>query len=125
MRQDYNVTVEYASKELTARERIAIKTTDDCIALDTECEGKSVTIQPDFYAVLQVYNEHAEDTRYRKFVIVAKDGFRYVTGSQNFFNSFTEIMNEMEGETEEFAIKIYKRESKNYKGKSFLTCSIV
>jgi hypothetical protein len=29
------------------------------------------------------------------------------------------------GDEEQFSIEVYKKDSKNYKGKQFLTCSIV
>ena len=35
------------------------------------------------------------------------------------------IYDEMYGEEETWAIKAYKLDSKNYKGKKFLTCSII
>ena len=59
--------------------------------------------------------------------IVSDAGMRYVTGSDSFWSSFIDIWDDMkEGEDpEDFSIRVYKRPSKNYSGKSFLTCSLV
>ena len=59
------------------------------------------------------------------YVIIDKNGDKYVTGSLSFWNSFMDIYTEMLGEDEEWSIKAYKLDSKNYKGKKFLTCSII
>ena len=60
---------------------------------------------------------------YEKFIIIDKDGTKYVTGSESFWSSFLEIAAEM-GE-EAFDVEAYKVDSKNYKGKQFISCSIV
>ena len=53
-----------------------------------------------------------------------KDGTKYVTGSSSFWSSFEEIYTEMEGEDEEWGVRVYRSPSKNYTGKDFITCSI-
>lgn len=126
MREDYNVVIRVCSKELSARERVLIKDTTNAISLDeatSESEAPLV-IAPDFYAVLDVHNEKSDNKDYTKYILVDKNGNKFVTGSDSFWNSFMEIMAEMEDEGD-FEIQVYRRESKNYKGKSFITCSIV
>ena len=130
MKTSYNVTVSYTSKELSAKERISIKDTTNATPIDTAIDNPDIPllISPDFYAVLKVHNEKAKDNPdYTKYVIVDKSGQKYVTGSESFFNAFSEIWEEMsaDGNGEDFSIECYKRPSKNYKGKSFITCSIV
>lgn len=126
MRENYNATVRECSKELSARERVLIKDTTNAISLDeaTSDSDSPLVISPDFYAVLDVHNEKSDNKDYTKYILVDKNGNKFVTGSDSFWNSFTEIMDEMEDEGD-FEIQVYRRESKNFKGKSFITCSIV
>lgn len=120
----YNAQVSFSSKDLTARERIAVKDTTNAIALDEATKDTPLLITPDYYAIVDIHNEKAEDKDYHKYVIVDTAGNKYVTGSESFYNAFLEIFNEMQGESEEYSIQAYRMPSKNYKGKEFLTCSI-
>lgn len=121
----YSVTISETSKELTARARVAVKDTTNAVALDDATKGSSLLIDLDYYVVLDVHNEKSEDKDYRKYVVVDKEGTKYVTGSESFFSSLVEIVNEMAGSGEDFQVEVYRKPSKNYKGKEFLTCSIV
>lgn len=121
----YNVTISSASRQLSARERIAIKDFSNAIPLDEATKDGKLVINPVDYAVLDVHNEKSDNKDYKKYVVIDAAGTKYVTGSENFFDSFMEIMEEMSGEDEEFSIEVYQMESKNYKGKSFITCSIL
>lgn len=123
--EGYSVKIIAQSKELTAKERVMLKDTTNAIALDEATQGSPLVIDPDFYVTLEVHNEKAEDKDYKKHIIVDKAGHRYVTGSESFMSSFIGIMEEMDGSGEEFQIQAYRMPSKNYKGKEFLTCSIV
>ena len=121
----YSVKIQYCSKELTARDRVAIKDTTNAISLDEATQTNNVVIDIDYYAKLAVHNEHSEDKDYDKYIIVAKDGTKYVTGSISFLTAMEEIVDEMADSGEDFQIEVYRMPSKNYKGKEFLTCSIV
>ena len=83
-------------------------------------------ISPDFYAVIAVHNEKSEDKDYEKYVVVDRAGNKYVTGSKSFFTALRDIMSDMAAEApdEEYDIEVYRRESANYKGKTFITCSL-
>ena len=128
MRTEFNITIKESSKtDMTARERVLLKDTSNAVKLDevvTE-DGTPFVLSPAAYAVLAVHNEKAksDDKDYEQYLILDSDGNKYVTGSQSFWNSFADIWSDMEGEP--FELSIYKKPSKNYTGKCFLTCSIV
>lgn len=124
--EGYEVKVRECSKNLTGKERVAIKDISNALKLDTIVTPDSrVEIVPDFTATLDVHNENAENKDYEIFVIVAKDGNKYITSSKSFISSFKGIEEEMQEETDEWGIEVYKIESKNFKGRYFLTCSII
>lgn len=122
----YNVTIKEVSKEMTARERIMLKDTTNAVKLDEAANGETpLVITPTAYAVLGIHNEKSDNVDYENYVIMDADGNKYVTGSPSFWTSFMEIWEEMMDEDEQYSIEVYKRDSKNYKGKQFLTCSII
>lgn len=121
----YSVEIKETSKQLSAKERIAIKDTSNALKLDIECEENGVVITPVAFAILSIHNEKSDNKDYENYVITDKDGTKYVTGSESFWNAFISIWDEMQDEEEEWGIKAYKLDSKNYKGKKFLTCSII
>lgn len=121
---NYKVEIKECSAQLTAKQRIALKDTTNSIKLDMVTQEAPVIIYPDYYAVLAIHNEKSDNPDYENYVVVDKNGDKYVTGSQSFWTSFMEIYEEMQGEEEEWAVKVYRVESKNYKGKQFITCSI-
>ena len=122
---NYSVKVRYCSKELSAKERVQIKDTSDCVRLDTATQENAVMIDVDFYAELIIHNEKSEDKDYKTYVVVDKDGTRYTTGSDSFWSSFINICEEMEDSDEEWSIKAYRLPSKNRAGKDFITCSLI
>ena len=121
----YSVKIVNASKELSARDRVAVKDTTNAIALDDATKESPLVIAIDYYVELAVQNEKSEDKDYKKYVVVDKTGNKFVTGSESFFTAMLEIMEEMAESGEDFEIQAYRIPSKNYKGKEFLTCSIV
>lgn len=125
----YSSKVTYASKELSAREKIKIKDVSACQKLDELTQnGEHIIINVDFYAIVSIHNEKADDTDYTNVVIVDKDGSRYVTGSNSFKRSLDDIMDELNEagvlDEEDILIDVYTKPSKNYSGKSFITCSL-
>lgn len=121
----YSVKIVNASKELSARDRVAVKDTTNAIALDDATKDSPLVIAIDYYVELAIHNEKSEDKDYKKYVVVGKSGNKFVTGSESFFTAMLEIMDEMSDSGEDFEIQVYRMPSKNYKGKEFLTCSIV
>lgn len=120
----YSVSIKETSKNLTAKERIAIKDTTSAIKLDEATQVESVLISPEMFAVLSIHNDKSDNPDYENYIVVDKDGRKFVTGSTSFWTSFMDIWTEMENEEEDWSVLVYRHPSKNYKGKDFITCSI-
>lgn len=130
MNTEYSVTIKETSRELTAKEKIAMRDFGNAIALDTELDTQSnLLIAPADYVVLSVHNEKAKGNNkdYTKFLIIDTAGNKFVTGSESFFSKFLEIFTTMREDApgEDYQIEVYKRPSKNYAGKNFISCSLV
>lgn len=121
----FEVKIRESSKELTAKERVKFKDTTNAVQLDDATKENPLVIAPDFYVILDIHNERSEDKDYVKYIVVDKAGNKFVTGSESFFTAFKSIFEEMGGTNEDYEIEVYRLPSKNYKGKEFLTCSIV
>lgn len=126
--EGYNAKVTFVSKDITAKDKIKLKDTSNAISLDALTqEQDSVLISPDYFAIVQVHNDHSDDKDYTKYIIVDTAGNKYSTGSTSFFTALREIMEDMaEGAPgEEYQIEVFRKPSANYKGKTFITCSLV
>ena len=126
--EGYSVKIREASRELTAKEKIALKDYSNATPLDTALDDASVlTISPVAYVILDVHNEKSkQDKDYVKYVIIDNAGNKFVTGSESFFTSFKDIFDVMadEAPNAEYSIDVLKKPSQNYKGKSFITCAL-
>lgn len=120
----YSVSIKESSRELTAKERIMLKDTTSAVKLDQATQVEDIHISVDSYAILNIHNDKATPTDYENYIILDKNGTKYVTGSQSFWNAFMDIFSEMENESEEWSIRVYRHPSKNYSGKDFITCAI-
>ena len=128
MEANYTSKVTFVSKEISAKERIKLKDMSNALSLDTlTTENDSFVITPAYYAEVAIHNEKSDDKDYKKYVVVDTAGTKYETGSESFIKSFKEIADDMANEApdEEYSIEVFRRESNNYKGKSFITCSLV
>lgn len=125
--EGYKAVVARASKELTAKEKIMLKDMSDAVKLDDAVKEQAIVIKPEFYAIINVHNEKSDTKDYTKIVIVDGDsGIKYTTGSMPFITTFEDIVEEMaDAGEEDYELKVYAKESKNYKGKYFITCSII
>lgn len=123
---EYKATVKESSWEMSAREKLRYTDFTDVVQLDEATQAGDLIIDVDKWAVVMVHNEKSDTVDYVKYVIIDKEGQVYVTGSESFWRSFTAIYEVMSEEEETvYSIKVYRRESKNYKGKDFLTCRII
>lgn len=128
---NYSATIIESSKELNARERVMYKDTQNAISINDFAEeakangGKAIIEGITGYIVLEVHNEKSDDKDYKNYIVLDKDGQKYVTGSSAFWNAFMAIYSEMKDETEAWGVQLNLIPSKNYKGKNVLTCSLV
>lgn len=126
----YKAKVSESSRELTAKEKIMLKDTSNAFSLDemtqeAQFNNEKLILNIDYYVTIDVHNDKADDKDYQQFILVDKEGKKYYTGSTSFINNFIDIFEELTEAGEEVTIEIYRKESKNYKGKEFITCSVV
>ena len=124
--EGYSVKVIDASRQLTAKEKIAFKDFGLAAQLDDVVTETGLIINVKDYVVLQVHNENSDNKDYTKFLLIDENGEKYITGSVPFWTTFKDIWDEITLEPDvEWSLKVYKLDSKQYKGKQFLTCSII
>ena len=126
--KQYEVTIRESSKELTPKERIKIKDLSKSQNLDALTQSEdSVIIDYDYHVILDIHNEKSKDRPdYQNVVVVDKAGNKFNTGSNSFITALEEIIDEMADAGEEnIQIEVYRKPSKNYKGKDFITCSVI
>lgn len=121
---NFKTTITRSSVQLTAKQRIQLKDTADAVSLNEATKEGAFILTPVVWAKLHVSLEtDATSKEYDQIVIVDADGQKYSTGSDSFIRSFIDICEEMEGEEETWAVKVFRLPSKNYSG-DFLTCTI-
>ena len=115
-----------ASKDLTVIEAIKLKDLADAENINGIVDAAgNIDITVKMYAKVRVHNERSDDQEYEQLVILADDGRKYYTGSKSFMESFESLADELaEHGIFEFTVHCFGRESKNYKGRYFLTCSL-
>lgn len=116
------------SAEISKIEAVSLKNLTDAVGLDTlvneSADGYAI-ITPAKYVVVHVENDKSKNNReYDVLVIVDEYGNKYKTGSESFMRTFMDIFNELDGEIG-WSIKVFGKDSKNFSGKKFLTCSVV
>ena len=125
--QNYKSEIVFSSSELSARDKIKIKDLTNATGLDDVVTDEvPLVLHPELWCELSIHNEKSKDKDYTKYILVCSDGSKFATGSVSFWNAFKAIVDELDecGEASDFDIEVYRRPSKNYSGKSFLTCSL-
>lgn len=115
-----------ASKDLTVIEAIKLKDLGDAENINGIVDAAgSLDINVKMFATIHVHNERSDDKDYKQLVIMADDGRKYYTGSKSFMEAFEALSDDLaDNDIFEFTIHCFGRESKNYKGRYFLTCSL-
>lgn len=128
---NYSSTIKEASRELTPKERVMFKDLGNATKLNDLAEeamqtgSKAIITNVKDYAIVAIHNEASDDVDYNNYLIVDGNGDKYYTGSAPFWNSFKSIWDEMAGSGEEWGIQLNLIPSKNYAGKTVLTCSLI
>lgn len=120
--ENYSVEIIEAGKELTPIETVAFKLSDDYTLLDNVETGQLIDV--DYYVTLQVHNEKSDNKDYTKLIVIDKNGTKYSTSSQSFYNNFITIWNTLKDESN-WQLKLVRGASKNYNGKEFLSCTVI
>ena len=125
--EGFNSKITYASKELSAKEKVMLKDTSVAISLDELTAEAPAVIEYAYHVIVEIHNERSDNKDYKKIIVVDKDDNRYVTGSESFITALKDIVDDMSdaGESDNITLKVYRKESKNYKGKTFITCSLI
>ena len=126
--EGYSAKFLKASRELDVTERISLKQFTDCEQLD-EVVTDPVAIEVAYFADFAVHNDFVKGDKrdYVKRVICDADGNKYITGSEAFMAAMDDIYGELcdSDYSGPIILKIVKKDSKNYSGKKFLTCSLM
>lgn len=126
----FSVTIKeiFSRRELSYKERVIIKDTTAADGIDQiVTDTTPLDIHLSHFAMLDVHNESSKDKDYTQVVLVDEDGNRYFSGSDSLMSALLDIWAEMRNcpEDEDWQLRIYKLPSKNYSGKSFLTCTVI
>lgn len=123
----YKAEITETFKELGARDKVKLKTSNDFQSLDTVIDdaGNEIVLEFENVVALHVLNDNSESKEYTKYIIIDAKGNKYSTGSESFYSSLMMIAEEMKEIGEEtFEVRIFKRPSKNYAGRGFITCEL-
>lgn len=122
----YKAEIIESSRELTKREALKIKDTTNAVKIDkVVSENEPLVINVQDYALMHVENDQSKTNKeYDQIVVMDENGQKFTTGSPSFMRTFTDIYETLADETP-FEIECYKKESKTYEGKYFLTCSVI
>ncbi len=130
--KEYEARIEYTSRDdLTKKQLLALKDIGDASSIDHLVTADSpLVVTLHYYAVLAIHNEKnvKGDKDYRTIVLVDMDGYKYKSGSESLIRAIDDCIDDyidLISDGEDCAIEIYKKESKNFSGKYFLTCHIV
>lgn len=128
---NYSASIAEASRELSPKEKVMFKDLGNATKLNDLAEGamtnggKAIIDNIVDYAVIAIHNEASEDVDYNNYLIIDGNGDKYYTGSTPFWNSFKGIWDEMHDSGEQWGIQLNLIPSKNFAGKTVLTCSLV
>lgn len=124
--KNYECKIIRSYGEFDVFERVMCKDTSDAIPLDEVTQQQPVVIDYAKHVILAIHNEKSDDKDYEKCVVIDTAGRKFVCGSATFCRELENIMDELSdnGIDSDIHIKVYRKPSKNYKGKEFITCSL-
>ena len=113
-------------KTLSKKDQLQLKDLSDAIKLDQATQEKGTVIIEEVVNMVSlklVSDDPQNPQEYAKTVITDAEGNRFVTGSESFSRRAWDIAEDMDGEP--FGLKVYRRPSKNFAGREFLSCSVI
>ena len=122
----FNVIVTNTMKTLSKKDQLQLKDLSDAIKLDQATQEKGTVIIEEVVNMVSlklVSDDPQNPQEYSKTVITDAEGNRFVTGSESFSRRAWDIAEDMDGEP--FGLKVYRRPSKNFAGREFLSCSVI
>lgn len=128
--RNYTANVTTSLKDLTARQRIAVKDFSAAEKLNDviTTDNPHFTIDVDNIIKVSVHNEQSKgNTDYDVIIIIDKNGNKYRTGSETAYTSALEIYRELEAANEldgGIVLDFYKVKSNNFDG-DFIKCNLV
>lgn len=122
---EYKAKVTNSMVSLTKKQEVQFKNFADMEQLDELTKVEPVLIDLANIVTVSVHNEKSDNQDYNKYVYVDKNGAMYISGSEPLYRQACDIMEDMEGSEEDYAIKVIRKPSANYKDRDFLTCVIV
>ena len=122
---EYKAKVTNSMISLTKKQEVQFKNFADMEQLDELTKAGPVLIDLANIVTVSVHNEKSDNQDYNKYVYVDKNGGMYISGSEPLYRQACDIMEDMKGSEEDYAIKVIRKPSANYKDRDFLTCVIV
>ena len=127
--EGFKASIVESWKQLTPKEKISVKDTSAFEKFDeVVVAGEDLIIEVANYVHIHIENPLSENKEYDSFVVMTTEGKGYVTSSRSFADSLKNILDEIGDcgeEIGEWKLRVFKKESSNYKGKYFLTCQII
>lgn len=122
----YKVTIETSVKELSVLDRVKVKEAAGCHKIDdlVANNGGRYGILFANAVKLRVESDQTESPEYNRYVFIDMDGELYTTSSDNVYNKFCEIYDEIKDYEGEWSLIFTAAPSKKYAGKNYLTCTI-
>lgn len=129
----YESNIAYSSRELTPVERIKMKDLGSTLSLDEELDtapDNKIVFKIELVLLIDIKNLRSKsgNTNYAVTVIVDADtGIRYRTSSESFTNALSDIVDDLAKNNiplTDVSFVAYRKPSKNYSGKNFLTCTL-
>lgn len=131
--EKYTVSVIEKDGNVSVKDVIRAKDISNTISLDNVVnDSETLDIgKVKGFVKLTVHNPRSRDEKdYQKLVLISDDTDSnetrfYSTGSESFETSFMSLWEEVKELDEYWSIIVFKKPSKNYAGKGFLTCTVI
>lgn len=123
----FKATITSSLKELTAREKVKFSDFSNSESIDTLSQQSTVQFIVDNVITLKVENDKSENGEYDVYLFVTPSGSVLHTSSRNFYDSVMSIIETLHqnNDNEPIEIEVVRKDSKNFKGKQFITAVLV